>query len=412
MRLGRTFASVDAPVLYVSKLVRLPLLDADVAPIGRLDDVVLSPTRRMDEPPKVLGFVATVQRRRIFVNAARVGDVGPSGVRLHSGTIDVRHFELRPGELLAAGGVLDRRVGNEVVSDLGVEPSPTRTRAWQVATVALRPTGGGLRRRAARIVGWREVASLFDTSAVGHEVAELREMHPADVAERVRRLPLEQRRRLAAMLQDEQLADVLEELPEAEVVQVLEGLDLERVAHVLEEMEPDDAADLLAEMPGEQRRRLLDAMEPEEADDLRRLLRYGEHTAGGLMTPEPVVLTPDVTVSAAHARLRDPAVAPQLAAQVFVAEPPSTTPTGAYLGVVGFQRLLREPPGMTVGRCIDDDAVFVDAHLSEAATAERLAAYDLMAVAVCDGDHRLLGAVTVDDVLDAVLPTGWRSKRR
>jgi CBS domain-containing protein len=402
---------VDAPVLYVSKLVRLPLLDADGTPIGRLDDVVLSPSHAA-EAPKVLGFVATVQRRRIFVNAARVGDVGPAGVRLHSGTIDVRHFELRPGELLAAGGVLDRRVGGEVVSDLGIVAVPDRSRAWQVASVALRPTGGGLRRRPARVVAWREVGTLFDTGPVGHEVAELREMHPTDVAARVRRLPLEQRRRLAELMQDEQLADVLEELPEGEVVRLLEGLDLERVAHILEEMEPDDAADLLAEMPGEQRRQLLDAMEPEEADDLRRLLRYAEHTAGALMTPEPVIFTPDATVAEALARLRDPEVPPELAAQVFVAEPPSTTPTGTYLGVVGFQRLLREPPGMEVGRCIDDETGFVDAHLSEAATAERLAAYDLLAVAVCDRDRRLIGAVTVDDVLDAVLPTGWRSRRR
>lgn len=397
-------------MLYVSKLVRLPLVDADATPIGRLDDVVLSPSHGADAP-KVLGFVATVQRRRIFVNAARVGDVGPGGVRLHSGTIDVRHFELRPGELLAAGGVLDRRVGGEVVSDLGIVAVPDRSRAWQVARVALRPTGG-LRRRPARVVDWREVGALFDTGPVGHEVAELREMHPTDVAARVRRLPLEQRRRLAELMQDEQLADVLEELPEAEVVRLLEGLDLERVAHILEEMEPDDAADLLAEMPGEQRRQLLDAMEPEEADDLRRLLRYAEHTAGALMTPEPVILLPDATVAEALARLRDPDVPPELAAQVFVAEPPSTTPTGTYLGVVGFQRLLREPPGMEIGRCIDDEVGFVDAHLSEAATAERLAAYDLLAVAVCDRDRRLIGAVTVDDVLDAVLPTGWRSRRR
>ena len=99
-----------APVLYVSKLVRLPLLDADGTAVGRLDDVVVAPSRR-GEAPKVLGFVATVQRRRIFVNAARVGEVSPLGVRLHSGTIDVRHFQLRTGELLAAGGVLDRRVG-------------------------------------------------------------------------------------------------------------------------------------------------------------------------------------------------------------------------------------------------------------------------------------------------------------
>lgn len=396
-----------APLVFVSKLVRLALLDTDGTAVGGVDDVVLAPANR-GEAPKVLGFVATVQRRRIFVNVARVGSVGPSGVRLYSGTIDVRHFQLRPGELLAAGGIIDRRVGGEVVTDLGIVAGD-KARSWEVAVVALRP-GGGIRRRAARVVSWTEAAALFDAGPVGRQVAELRDMHPSDVAQRVRRLPLERRRQLAEMMGDEQLADLLEELPEAEQLRLIEGLDAERVAHVLEEMAPDDAADLLAEMPGEQRRALLDAMEPDEADDLRRLLRYDEHTAGGLMTPEPVIVPPDASVAAALALLRDSEVPVPLAAQIFVAEAPTTTPTGAYHGAVGFQRLLREPPGIAVGRCIDEDG-FVRANLPEAAVAERLAAYNLMAVAVCDDEGRLLGAVTVDDVLDAVLPAGWRQRR-
>ena len=399
-----------APVLYVSKLVRLPLVDADGAAIGRLDDVVVAPSHR-GEAPKVLGFVATVQRRRIFVNAARVGEVSPLGVRLHSGTIDVRHFQLRPAEILAAGGVLDRRVGGETVSDLGLQECAERVRRWEVAVVALRPTGGLRRRRVSRVVPWSEVASLFDAGPVGEAVAELREMHPSDVARRVRALPLERRRQLAELLEDDQLADVFEELAEGEALRLIEGLGTERLAHVLEEMEPDDAADLLAEMSGEQRREVLDAMDEDDADDLRRLLRYGEHTAGGLMTPEPVILSADATVAEALARLRDPDVPPELAAQVFVVDPPTTTPTGTFLGAVGFQRLLREPPGMSVGRCIDEEG-HVPPELPEARVAERLAAYDLFALAVCDAEHRLVGAVTVDDVLDAVLPEGWRQRQR
>jgi Mg/Co/Ni transporter MgtE len=164
-------------------------------------------------------------------------------------------------------------------------------------------------------------------------------------------------------------------------------------------------------MSGEQRRQLLEAMEPDEADDLRRLLRYGGNTAGGLMTPEPVILPPETTVAEALARVRDPELSSALGAQVFVAQPPTETPTGTYLGVVGFQRLLREPPGMQIGRCLDEPAA-VEADLAELQVAERLAAYDLLALAVCDGEGRLLGAVTVDDVLDRVLPVGWRGRRR
>ena len=398
-----------APLLFASKLVRLPLLDADGTPIGRIDDVVIVPPTGADGP-RVLGFVGVVQRRRIFVNAARVGELGSFGVRLHSGTIDVRHFQLRPGELLAVGSLFGRRVSGEVVVDIGVRPVPDRARTWEVEAVALR-SSGGLRRRSTRVIGWREAQELFDAGPVAKEVAQFREMHPSDVAQRVRALPLERRRQLAEVMEDERLADVLEELPETEQLRIIEGLDPERVAHVLEEMEPDDAADLLGEMTGEQRRQLLDAMEPDEADDLRRLLRYGEHTAGGLMTPEPLILPPETTVAEALARVRDPELPTALAAQVFVAQPPTETPTGTYLGVVGFQRLLREPPGMQVGRCLDEPAA-VDADLPSLQVAERLAAYDLLALAVCDGEGRLLGAVTVDDVLDQVLPVGWRLRSR
>src|SRR3954471_22012148 len=145
------------PLLYVSKVVRLPLLDADGTPVGGLDDAVLGPPHGNDAPP-VIGFVATVQRRRIFVNAGRVGTVDALGVRLHSGTIDLRHFQLRSGELLAMGGVVERRVGGEVIRDVGLGPSPARARSWEVATVALSPTGGLRRRRVSRIVPWHQVA--------------------------------------------------------------------------------------------------------------------------------------------------------------------------------------------------------------------------------------------------------------
>ena len=123
------------------------------------------------------------------------------------------------------------------------------------------------------------------------------------------------------------------------------------------------------------------------------------------MTPEPVVLLPSHTVAQALARLREPELSAALAGEVFVTEPPTTTPTGRYLGSVGFQRLLREPPSMKLGNCVDDDEPpVVDPTTSEAEVAARLAAYDLLAVAVCDDAGRLLGAVSIDDVLDAVLP--------
>lgn len=400
-----------AELVYAFRLVRLPLLDADGTALGRIVDVVIGPAHAL-EAPAVVGFVASSQRRRIFVNAGRVAELENDGVRLRSGTIDLRHFAKRRGELLVVADLLDRPLGDEWVNDLSIRPQPGRLSSWEVATVALGTRGPLRRRRTTRIVEWQEVAELFDTGPDAAEVARWRTMHPVDVAAVVRGLPLTRRRQLASLMEDDRLADLLEELPEPEQVRILEGLDPERIVDVVEEMEPDDAADLLAELPPDQRLRLLEAMDADDARHVRRLLSYGEKTAGGLMTPEPVTMVPTATVAEALARLRDPELSAVDATQVFVCLPPTVTPTGPYRGTVGIQRLLREPPGMEIGNCLDEDESVAHPELPELEVAERLAAYNLLALAVVDAEGRLVGAVTIDDVLDHVLPVGWRQRRR
>jgi CBS domain-containing protein len=395
--------------VFVSRLTRLALLDAEGTPIGGVDDVVFVPSGT--EPPRVLGFVTTVQRRHIFVNGARVGDIDSNGVRLRSGTIDVRPFRKRSGERLAVGDLVGMRVGDEVVTDLAIAFSAA-SGSWYVVSVALGRRGALRRRRSPQVVPWEDVAKTFDSGPEYAEVAELREMHPSDVARRVRALPLARRRRLAELMEDERLADLLEELPEDEQIRIIENLDLERAAHVLEEMEPDDAVDLLGELPEDERLRLLEAMVPEESIELRRLLAYDDDSAGGLMTPEPVVLPFTATVAEALATVRTAELPMELAAQVFVVRPPTSTPTGSYLGNVPFQRLLRESPSTQLEDCLMDEPGPLRPEISLREVAERLAAYDALAVPVCDDAGRLVGAVTVDDVLDHVLPQGWRRRVR
>ena len=378
--------------------------------LGRLDDVIVAPSGP-SVAPRVLGFVANVQRRQIFVNAARVAEIDTSGARLATGTVDLRRFQKRQGEILAKAELLDRRVGGEVINDVSIKLVSGEMRAWEVATVSL-SAAGLLRRRAGRVVGWEEVRHLFDAGPVARHLAAYRELHPSDLATSLADMTPERRHEIAEAMEDEELADLLEELPEEEQVELIEGMDVERVADVLEEMEPDDAADLLAELPTDERELILSAMEPAEARPLRRLLTYEENTAGGLMTPEPLIVGPEVTVAEALARVREPDLPAAIAAQVFVVEPPFETPTGRYIGEVGFQRLLREPPHRRVGECIDEAYNPISPSVPEAEVARRLASYDTVAVPVCDPAGRLVGVVTVDDVLDHVLPEDWRRAPR
>lgn len=391
--------------MFVSRLARLPLVDGDGGPVGRVQDVVLVPS---GTDLRVLGFVAQFQRRHIFVNVARVSEITAMGVRLRGGTVDMRSFQRRPGERLAVKDLFDTRVGDEFLTDVAITPGPDKA-FWYVTQAAL-GRRGPLRRRAPHVVPWSEVAPYFTTTPEEAQVAELRDLHPSDVVTRLQSLPLARRQRVVAMLADEQVADLLEEMPDEEAVRLIETLDLDRAAHILEEMEPDDAVDLLADLAEGDRAELLTRMRPEDSTPLRRLLAYDEDTAGGLMTPEPVVLAHSTTVAEALAQIRMRELPAELAAQVFVTQPPTSTPTGRYLGVVGFQRLLREPPATPLEHCLNDMHEPVPPDLSLRDVAERLASYDLLAIPVCDRAGRLVGAVTVDDVLDHVLPSGWRRR--
>src|SRR5450755_1674120 len=394
---------MTAQQVFTSRLRGRPLLDSEETSIGRVRDVVLLPAARGDAP-RALGLVVTLQRRRIFVNFGRIAEMSIDGAHLRGGTVDLDRFTRRTGEILASE-LYNKPVDNGTLVDVAITPSTTG-RGWKVSSLAI-TRGRGLRVRSTQIVPWSDFPELFQAGTLADQLADLRDMHPTDLATAVDGMSPIRRSQLAAALDDEELADLLEEMPEQDQIRLLASVGLERSADIVEEMEPDDAADLLAEMPDDQRERLLTAMESVQAADIRRLLRYDATTAGGLMTSQPLVVAPDVPVAEVLARIREPDRPVTAAAQVYVCEPPTMTPTGRYLGSVGFQRLLRQPPATTVGDCVEA-STFVRPELSERELAARLAAYNLVSVAVCDEAGRLLGAVTVDDVLDHLLPVGWR----
>jgi CBS domain-containing protein len=406
MTTGAIDPGLAARQVFTSRLRGRALLDRDGLVIGRVRDVVILPTVGSD-PPQALGLVVQLRRRRIFVSLTRIGEISLDGAHLLGGTVDLDGFTQRTGELLASD-LYGRRITAGTVVDVAIVPSALRRSGWEVSAIAVN-RDSVLRRSGPQVVSWEEGREMFDPGPLAEQLAQLREMRPADLATAVEQMPPSRRSQLVSALEDAELADLLEEMTEADQVRLLDSLELERSADVVEEMQPDDAADLLGEMSAAQRERLLTAMQSVYAADLRRLLMYDAATAGGLMTSQPLIFPPDTTVAEVLARIRDRDTAATTAAQVFVCEPPTTTPTGRYLGSVGFQRLLRRPPAVEVGNCIEA-SFFVRADLSQRELAVRLASYNLISVAVCDGTGRLLGAVTVDDVLDRVLPADWRKE--
>ena len=402
--------------VFISRLKNLPCLDVAGDQLGRVRDVIVQ--RRADgRPPRVKGLLVELfARHRIFISMARVRSVDPLQVVI-SGVLNTRRFERRESEILVIDDLFDRsaqRIDQQspaVVFDIAMRA--TRVHEWELSEVAIRearPRAFG-RRGHVTILDWDEVriSGLDDqTQGTDHLLAEFEDMKPADIARELHDMTAERRAEVAEALDDETLADALEELPEEEQVQLIQGLDPERAADVLEEMDPDDAADLIGELAPEIAERLLNRMEPEEARDVRRLLIYEDFTAGGMMTPEPVILAPDATVAEALAKVRDAELTPALACMVYVCRSPLETPTGRYVGGVHFQRLLREPPSTLVSALVDSDLEPLQPETRLHVVSRYFATYNMVNAPVVDNDRRLLGAVTVDDVLDHVLPPDWR----
>ena len=330
----------------------------------------------------------------------------------------MRRFEQRPTETLVMGEMLDRTVTipstgiTGTVYDVGMEQA--RDRDWVLSRVAVQEPGTRLRRNGqTHVVEWRDVEGLTgpdETQGATHLIAALNDMKPADAANMIHDLPPERRTAVVVALDDIRLADVLEELPEEDQVEILGHLDTERAADILEEMSADDAADLIADLPPETAAILLELMESDDAEDVKRLMSYAEETAGGMMTPEPVILGPDATIAEALAHVREPDLPVSLAAMVYVCRQPLETPTGRLIGVGHIQRLLREPPSTLVAAALDQsmDSLRPEATIDEVAA--YLATYNLVAAPVVDDQGRLLGAVTVDDLLDHMLPENWRDQ--
>lgn len=400
------------------------VLGPDGESLGRVRDVVIS-ISIVRQQPRVLGLVVELPtRKRIFVPILRVTAIEPNAVTLTTANVSLRRFLQRPGEVLVLGQVLDTQVRvndpeqdqlagvDVVVVDLGIEQ--TRTRDWVVTRVAVRTHRRLGRRGAVVVVDWQNVTGLTPSGlampdqGVAQLLHQFEGQRPIAVADALRDLPTKRRTEVIQALDDERLADILQELSEDDQTALLRQLDTERAADVLEAMDPDDAADLLGVLNPTEAEVLLRRMDPEDSESVRRLLSHSPDTAGGLMTSDPVVLAPDTTVAEALARVRDPDLTPALASLVFVVRPPTATPTGRYLGCVHLQALLREPPANLVSGIIDGDLPPLDPDSTLGAVTRYFAAYNLVCGPVLDDEGHLLGAVTVDDVLDHLLPHDWR----
>jgi flagellar motility protein MotE (MotC chaperone)/sporulation protein YlmC with PRC-barrel domain len=410
--------TVSTQRVFVARLSGCTVFDPAGDRVGRVRDVVV--IYRKDDPPRVVGLVVEIPgRRNVFLSIGRVTSIA-TGQVITTGLINVRRFQQRGGEVRVMAELLGRKVyfrdgsGHAVIEDVAIEQD--RLGLWNVSQLFLRKpktSASPFAKGPTTFATWqdvREQQTPGEAQSAERLVATYSELKPADLANTLLDLPDERLLEVAEELPDDRLADALEEMPEDEQLHILEQLGDERAADILDAMEPDDAADVLGQLPENRLEKLLDLMEPEEAEDVRALLKYGPDTAGGLMTSEPIVLPADATVAEALALIRRHELHPALAAAVFITLPPYETPTGRLLGTVHFQRMLRYPPHERLGAIIDDTVDPVPVTATAAEVARLLASYNLVSMPVVDPAQRLVGAVSVDDMLDYLLPEDWRSQ--
>jgi CBS domain-containing protein len=414
-----TSVATSPQVLHLSLIAGGELRDRSGGKIGRTDDLIVRLGE--DEYPPVTGLLATVAGRQVFVPADEVEEICHGRATLRSVRLDLEPFERRWREVLLKKDVLDRQLinvdGARLVRSNEIELA--RVGGWYRVVGVDVGFRGLVRRLVPRALADNVGSSEFlDWASVepftGHVPTvrlrvphpKLARLHPAQLADLVEAAShREGEEIIEAVGGDPELeADVFEELEPHHQLEFLEDRSDEQVGEVLARMESDDAADFVGELPEERREHVVELLPPVQRRRVRALLGYDPATAGGLMSPEFVCVYSQATQAEALERVRTSRVSAEALAWIYV-----MNARKRLIGAVALADLLRADPA----RGMDELAgvpqrVRPDADLEE--VARLMTDYDLTVVPVVDEDDRLLGVITVDDVLELVLPKGWRRR--
>ena len=405
-------------MLYLSGLLNRPVVDESGREIGKLKDLVVTPR---DQFPLVQALIVTSRDGTRIVPATDVvsyADLRVRGEGRRDGSIDGIHVArdiqdkqivdthgakvVRVNDLQFSenGGAL-RLVGADVgvrglLRRLGVEAPLER-----VATAVGRDLPRG-------IIPWHLVEPIATGPGavrltIPHQKLAL--LHPADIADIVEEMTADERRTVFEQLDVETAAEALAEVEPEMQASVLADLPEERAADILEEMGPDEAADVLQDLPVERRDELIDLMQKDESEDVEELLSYDENTAGGIMTTNYVALPGSLKASEAIDKLRALKPDPETAYYLYVIDAQDR-----LIGVVSLRDLVVASPDEKLEDIMNKQVMKAEAHTDKEEVAAIIAKYDLLALPIVDQKGRLIGAVTVDDVVELMLPRGWRKR--
>jgi CBS domain-containing protein len=410
------------PVVHLSSVLRSPLLDRSGERLGRVEDLIV---RLADGGyPPVTGVKARIGGRDLFVPVDGIASLEPGSVRLAGEKLSLGRFERRAGEVLLGADVLSRKL-------VYVEADPPRLVTaheielacidswWRVVGVdhsARARLRRLLPRRLRGVVSDRPFLDWTDLEPfVGHVPSarlrfshrKLANLHPAEIADLVEAASHDEGEEIIeAIGQDRELeADVFEELDEHHQLEFIRERPDAEVAAVIARMASDDAADLIVEIDQDRRGRILELLPAAQRRRIETLLGYNPSTAGGLMSPDFISLGPGDPVERAIDKVRSSDLAPGTLTTVYL-----TDGDGGLAGSVLVVTLLRADPHTSLQEIAEHEPVSVGTGADLPEVARTMTDYNLVMLPVLDEEERLVGVVTVDDVLELMLPTGWRRR--
>jgi magnesium transporter len=416
------------PALSFTRLRHRPVVDSHGVAVGRLEDLVVL---ALGAKPQVTKFCVRRPDREewvLFWDLVTGIPADPRApFRLRSAATDLAPATLRPDEMRLAKNVLDKKVVDTIhkkvvrVNDIELDEREGRLHVSGVE--------GGLRgllrhlkserlaERLAALVGAdlpREVVPWEALDPLETELTrakrqavytKLAKLHPADIADIMEELNPSERAAILAALDEATAAEAITEAEPEVQASMVQMMEPEKAADILEEMEPDEAADILHDLPEAKAEELLETMEPKEAQEVEELLEHGEDTAGGLMTTEHVAFPPALTAAEAIQRIRDEARDAETIYYLYI-----TGPQERLLGVLSLRELILADPGQRLEQIMHTDVVSVRPDTGLREVAELQTKYNLLALPVVSGEGEMLGIITVDDVLNLILPMIWKKR--